>query len=152
MDREYHVTETMVPLSFEYKYRVGQALERFLNGLAEKRILGARCGNCNSVTVPPRTLCGRCRSEVSDWVEVGPEGVVENYSLARISIVNGDIVDAEEAYVVGQIRLDGADSLLTAKVVAKDLESVSVGIRVRAVFATEPAGTVRDLDHFEPIG
>jgi len=152
MSQEHHVTETLVPLSFEYKYRVGQALEQFLTALGNKKILGIRCPGCHRVIVPPRQICGPCNLEMKEYVEVGPEGTIENYTIAKVVIDEGRIEDIPKPYVVGQIKLDGADSLLTAKVVAENLESVSIGKRVRAVFLDAPKGTVKDLDHFELIG
>ena len=152
MSQKYNISETIVPLSFEYKYHVGQPLERYLTALSEGKILGVMCPKCQRVLVPPRKVCGHCNAETGDWTEVGPEGTLENYTLARVTIENGEIKDVPEPYVVGQIKLDGADSLLTAKVEAPDLEALAVGRRVRAVFAGEPKGTVHDLDHFEPVG
>ena len=151
MSQEHHITQTMVPLSFEYKYHVGQAMERFLAALSEGKILGVKCPGCGRVVVPPRQVCGACNVEMTEWVEVGREGTLENYTVARVVIKDGEIADAPAPYVIGQIRLDGADSLLTAKVEAADLESLAVGMRVRAIFAAQPKGTVHDLDHFDPI-
>jgi uncharacterized OB-fold protein len=49
------------------------------------------------------------------------------------------------------IRLDGADSLLTAKVQGIRPERCKRGLRLKAVWKDEPKGTVHDLDHFEPV-
>lgn len=152
MSKHYDVSETIVPLSFEYKYRVGKALNKYLDGLAKGKILGVKCAGCQRVIVPPRTVCGTCHDDMNDWVEVGPEGVLENYTVARVTIQDGDIIDADAPYVIGQVKLEGADSLLTAKVVTEDLESLALGMRVRAVFSSEPKGAVGDLEHFEPVG
>ena len=151
MSKEHHITHTMVPLSFEYKYRVGQSLERYLDALGDKKILAMKCPNCSRVVVPPRSFCGACNTQMGDLTEVGPEGTLENYTVAHVIIEGGEVKPASEPFVIGQIKLDGADSLLTAKVKA-DAGALSKGVRVRAVFVDEPKGTVHDLEHFELIG
>ena len=152
MSQKYHMTESHVPLSFEYKYRVGQSMEKFLDGLAQGKILGVRCETCNRVVVPPRSVCGFCNQDMKQWVEVANEGVLVNFTVAHVYIDNGQVIPLSEPYVIGQVRLDGADSLLTAKIEASESETLSMGMRVRAVFSEQRKGTVKDLDHFEPIG
>ena len=71
-------------IAVPYTWWVGEVGSRFLIALRdEKKILGNRCKNCNTVYVPPRKNCGRCFSDISEWVELGNEGVVTVHTIVR---------------------------------------------------------------------
>jgi uncharacterized protein len=151
MAEEHVVFRPMVPLTFTYNYRVGRPMETYLRGLAEKKILGVRCPKCRRVLLPPRSACGACATRPDEWVEVPGTGTLENFTVAHVTIEKGEIRDLTEPAVVGMIRLDGADSLLTARVEGIPPGGVRTGLRVRAVWKDPPEGTLHDLDHFEPL-
>lgn len=150
MSEEHILTNVIVPLSFPYNNHVGYYLDRYISGLGEKKILAITCPSCKRVYLPPRQVCGRCNADMSDWVEVGNEGTVENFTVAKVSIDKGEVKDSNEPYIVAQVKLNGADSLLTVRINA-DSGSMKKGMRVKPVFKDEPKGTVGDLEHFEPI-
>jgi len=145
----FHVRPT-VPLTFVYNYRVGASMERYLQGLAERKILGVRCPGCGRVLVPPRSACGRCAARPDEWVEVGPAGTLETFTVAHVTVEKGEVRDLDAPVIVGMIRLDGADSLLTARVRGVPHAECRVGRRVRAVWKEAPAGNLHDLVGFEP--
>jgi len=140
----------MVPLTFQYNYRVGAYLEKYLQGLSERKILGVRCSECKRVLVPPRSACGQCASRPDQWVEVKPHGTLENFTVGTVAIEKGEIQDLPAPVILGLIRLEGADSLLMARIGNLEPEACRVGMRVRAVWKEKPEGNVHDLDHFEP--
>lgn len=144
--------DVIVPLTFTYNYRVGQYLQRYMDGLKEQKILGIRCPSCGKVRVPPRSTCGPCNRKMEEWVEVGPAGVVENFTLAHVAIEDGEVRRLAAPSALAMIRLDGADSLVTARVEKLDPASLRAGLRVKAVWKEERTGSVKDLDHFEPAG
>ena len=146
----YHV-EPMVPLTFMYTNRVGEYMEKFLQGLAEKKILGIQCPECKRVLVPPRSACGQCNTRPEEWVEVQPTGVLENFTIGHVTIEEGEIKDLNQPVIIGMVRLDNAQSLLTARITGIKPEECKTGIRVQAVWKDQPEGTVKDLDHFEAV-
>ena len=150
MAEERFLVTPMVPLTFMYNYRVGAYMERYLKGLSEKKILGVRCPQCKRVLLPPRSACGRCSTRPVEWVEVTPVGTLENFTVAQVTIDKGQIQDLPAPIILGLIRLDGADSLLLAKVAGVSPEACRPGMRVRAAWKEKPEGNVHDLDHFEP--
>jgi len=141
----------MVPLTFLYNYRVGAYMEKYLEGLAEKKILGVRCAECGRVLLPPRSACGACHTRPDEWVEVKPTGTLENFTVGHVAYDNGEIKDLAEPVIIGMVRLDGADSLLTAKIQGIEPQACQAGLKVRAVWKEEPKGDLSDLDHFEPV-
>jgi len=150
MTARFQVTP-MVPLTFTYNYRVGAYLERYLTGLSERKIWGVRCPECKRVLLPPRSACGRCSTRPQEWVEVKPFGTLENFTVAHVDIEKGEVRDLPAPRVLGLIRLEGADSLLLARIEGIKPENCRAGLRLRAVWKEKPEGNVHDLDHFEPL-
>jgi len=150
MAEEHFLVTPMVPLTFMYNYRVGPYLEKYIQGLSEKKILGVRCPACKRVLLPPRSACGQCATRPDEWVEAQQTGTLENFTVAHVMIEKGEIKDLEEPVILGMIRLDGADSLLSAKVQGISPDDCRAGVRVQAVWREEPKGDLLDLDHFEP--
>jgi len=151
MTEKHHLVKSFVPFTFEYNYRLGAWMEKYVDGLANKKILGVKCAKCGRVIVPPRSVCGTCNTKPTEFVEVGPTGELRNFTIGYVTIEAGEIKDAKEPYVIGMIKLDGADSLVTGLVKGVRLEDLKTGIRLKAVFAAEPKGTLKDLTHFEPV-
>ncbi len=150
MAKEREILNSVVPLDFTYNYRVGIPLEKYILGLAEGKLLGVACPSCKKVVTPPRSICGICNEKLDEWVEVGPEGTVENWTIGHVRLEKGEAKDNDEPVLIGMIKLDGATSLMPGLIEGMRPEELAAGARVRAVFKAEPEGSVRDLDHFEP--
>ncbi len=150
--QEMVVANVVVPLDFTYNYRVGPYIERYIKGLGEKKILGTRCSGDGSVVVPPRKICGRCNKAMDEYVEVGPEGTVENFTVGHVRLDKGLVEKADREYVIGLVKLDGATSLLPALIGGISPDGVRKGLRVRAVFKDPAEDSLGDLVHFEPAG
>ena len=148
---EHHYVTPMVPLTFTYNYRVGAFMEKYLQGLAEKRLYGVRCPGCKRVLVPPRSACGQCHARPDEWVELPASGTLEYFTVAHVCIEKGEIKDLAQPVIIGMVRVDGADSLLTAKIQGVAPSECRSGLRVKAVLKDPPAGTVHDLDHFKVV-
>lgn len=142
---------TVAPLDFAYNYRVGSCLQRYIDALKERKILGAKCPQCAGVVVPPRKYCGECNRVRDEFVELSQEGTLENHTVGHVKLERGALSRSESGYVIGMIRLDGADNLLVARVEGVALGEVRAGMRVRAVWSEETTGDYSDLDHFEPV-
>ncbi len=72
-------------------------------------------------------------------------------TVAHVRVEKGEILDLAEPMIIGLVKLDGADSLLTAKIQGIAPGACRQGLRVMAVWKDQPTGTVRDLDHFEVV-
>lgn len=151
MSEKRHVVKSFVPFTFEYNYRLGAWMNKYVDGLSEKKIYGVKCPKCGRVIVPPRSVCGTCYTKPTQWIEVGPEGELRNYTVGYVTIEAGEIKKAKEPYIIGMIKLDGADSLITGLIKGIKPDELKTGIRLRAVFVEEPKGTLKDLSHFEPV-
>jgi hypothetical protein len=150
--QERIVANVGVPLDFTYNYRVGPFIERYIKGLGEKKILGVKCPGDGTVVVPPRKICGKCNATMDEWVEVGPQGTIENYTIGHVILNKGLVEKADSEYVLALIKLDGASSLLPALVKGVAPADVERGMKVKAVFKDPAEDSLADLSHFELVG
>lgn len=137
-----------------YQYTAGPVIGRFLQALRdEERILGRRCPRCHRVYLPPRAFCEACFVDTAEWVEVGPEGRIETFTVcfARFEGL------PDPPYAIAFVRLNGADTCLVNFLRGVDVsdparvaERIRIGDRVRAVFKKEREGRITDF-YFEPV-
>ena len=93
-------------ISLSYKYTAGNATTRFLNKVAEGKLVAQKCPKCSAVYVPPRGSCPRCGVATEEELELPDTGAVESFTIVHIPIPGNPIVPP---YVSAMIRLDGAD-------------------------------------------
>lgn len=135
-----------------YDYGAGPIASHFLLGLAEGRLEGRRCPQCDNVWLPPRAYCERCFVPTTEWVQVGPEGVIE-----AATVVTTRLGDREPPYVVAFCRLDGGSTCLVnyLKMPLEDpvaaQQQLGRGTRVRAVFGSSPEPRMSAF-HYELAG
>jgi len=133
-----------------YTWAAGKIASRFLIGLRdEKRIYGIRCPECKTVFVPPKKLCHQCLAQMSEWVELGDEGILETFTIVRYSEPAIHPVETPLAY--GIIKLKGADTGMVHLIGEADLTQLKEGLRMKAVFREERKGNYLDIKYFKPV-
>jgi hypothetical protein len=144
------VTGFTSPLRLEYTYTPGLAASRFLQRIAEKKILGQRCPSCSKVYVPPRGSCPRCGVPTEEEVPVSDTGTVTTFCIVNIPFAGSVPVP----YVSAHILLDGADIPLMSLIQEVPAEDVRMGMRVKAVWVPdeELAPTLKSIKYFAPAG
>lgn len=137
-------------LALPYQYFAGRTGSRFIISIRdEKKIRGLKCEKCNKVFVPPRQTCERCFENISEnWVDVKNTGVVTGFTIIRYKEPHQPF---EPPYILAMIQLDGTDTPIAHIVKGVALSKMKTGIRVKAVFAKKPTGTIMDIDHFRAI-
>jgi uncharacterized OB-fold protein len=133
-------------VGFDYTRSLGPVLSQFMTALAQRRILGSR-GSDGRVHAPPVEYDPRTLAPTVDLVEVGSAGTVLTWS-AMPRPLEGQPLTGPFAWAL--IRLDGADTPMLHAVDAP-LRSMHTGLRVRARWAAEPVGHIRDIECFEPV-
>ncbi len=128
-----------------YSWSVGEVGSRFLVSLRDdQNIIGNRCGECKTVFVPPRMNCGKCFKRINDWVNLSPEGIVEAYTVVRFAY---PLQPADPPFAFALIKLDGAD-VGFLHIIKEDLGCLKKGVRVRARFAEQRTGHIKDIEGF----
>ena len=137
-------------LKVPYRYSMGATTSRFFIEIRDNRkIMGIRCPQCDVVFVPPRTTCGRCFSQLHEWVEVGNQGTLETYTQVRYTT---PVQPAVAPFYYGIIKLDGADTGLAHLVGGLNGQEPCIGMRLQAVFREDRKGNMLDISYFKPVG
>lgn len=133
-------------ITIPFSYTAGRVASRFFVELRDnKRIMAVRCPACKKVLIPPQLFCVECYEKTEDWIEVGPEGELLNFTV----VLNPEFhYPVEVPFVVGIIRLDGADTNFI-HYIGEPEEKLGIGARVVPVFAEERVGSIRDIMHFK---
>jgi uncharacterized protein len=138
------------PYVLEYTYRrsTGPVIGRFLTSLRDGVIEGAKTG-AGRVIVPPTEYDPETGAALSDFVTVGPGGVVTTWSWVERPR-NGQPLSTPFAFAL--VRLDGADTAMLHAVSVSGPEQMKTGMRVVARFRAERTGSITDLECFVPEG
>jgi uncharacterized OB-fold protein len=139
------------PVRLEYTVHPGRHLSRYLQALAERRIVAARCGRCEKVYVPPRGSCPTCGVPTEEEVVVQDRGTVTTFCIINIPFENAAF---PPPYAAGAILLDGADIPIFHLIRGIDVAEVRMGLRVRALWVPDEqlAPTLESIKWFEPTG
>ena len=133
-------------LEYPYKRSVGKVIGRFLTGLRDKTFEGIRASD-GRVLVPPVEYDPLTAQELSEFVEVGPGGVVTSWTWLNEARSNNPL---QKPFAWALIKLDGADTSLLHAVDAGSEETMKTGMRVRPRWREERAGHILDIECFEP--
>jgi len=118
-----------------FRYAAGAPASRFGVALRdERRILGARCVGCGRVLCPPGPFCGHCGGAAGATVEVGPGATLVSWT------------ELPGRGTFALVQLDGADGALVHRLLGGS--EPRVGMRLRARFASERHGDIRDIEGF----
>jgi uncharacterized OB-fold protein len=143
-------------LEIPQRFATGPVMGRFLRELRDnKRIMANRCGGCGRFQLPPREVCAVCRKPVTEFVEVGPEGVIASYDIVYYASPDPLTGESREApYTTVNVLLDGVVGKDTLWHLLNETDPAKVrrGLRVRAVFNEKRTGSIHDIRHFEIIG
>jgi uncharacterized OB-fold protein len=137
--------------NIHYNYAAGEITSKFLATLRDEgKIMATKCDKCGLVILPPRSYCERCFVRVSNLVEVGNEGTLTCFSVIYEPFPGLP----EPPYVIGFVKLDGADTSMVNFVDGVDLKDLSsaliklrVGVRVKVIYKKERVGRVTDFSY-----
>jgi uncharacterized OB-fold protein len=128
-----------------YTRSVGSVVGRFLTGLRDGRIEGARASD-GRVIVPPLEYDPSTAAPIGEFVAVGPAGEVTAWTWVAEPRAGKSPLDRPFAFAL--IRLDGADTAMLHAVDAGRPEAMSVGMRVEPRWRAEREGSIRDIEAF----
>jgi uncharacterized OB-fold protein len=134
---------TITPVRLHYMHTASPGESFYLRGLAERRLLGQRCGVCGQVYVPPRGTCPADGVPTHDEVELSESGTVTTFCIVNVGYPGQKVTPP---YVAAAILLDGADIAFGHLVLGCDPSEVRMGMRVKAVWGDD------GVSHFEPNG
>ena len=136
-----------VRVAFDYTRSVGPVLGRFLTGLREGRLVGARTSE-GRVVIPPPEFDPVTHQQTDDFVEVASTGTVTSWSWVPEPVA-GQPLDRPFAFAL--VTLDGADAPMLHALDVSSPAEVTTGMRVQVRWAEERTGLITDIACFEPL-
>ena len=132
-----------------YNHALGETASWFYAQIRDNaKIYGRRCAESGRVLVPPRSFSDQTLQPTTEWVEVGPGGRIETFTIVYEKFQNLP----EPPYAFGYVLLDGADTAMGGFFKGLDLTdpakaaaSLKIGTRVMTRFAEQRIGDVLDF-------
>lgn len=139
------------PARLDYTFTAGQATSRFLKGIAQKKILGERCGSDGHVYVPPRGSDPVLGKPTTEQVEVSHHGTVTSFCVVNVQFYGQEM---EVPYVCALVVMDGASLPLFGLIQEIPYDQVHPGLRVEAVWVDDEdlGPTLESIKYFKPNG
>lgn len=140
-----------ITMDLTWNLDVGATMTTFFQRLkTEQRLYGMRCSNCQRVYLPPRPVCGDCWRMMDDWVALGSQGMIVGKTVCHYKILDSLTGKPRKTpFVLGLIKIDGADTTLNHFVKSPDQSRVGIGDRVEIVFRDALQGNVGDILYFQ---
>ena len=135
-----------ITVAFDYTRSTGPVLGRFLTGLRDGVVLAGRTAS-GAVLVPPAEFDPTTHNATTDFVEVGPGGVVRSWTWVSEPVA-GQPFDRPFAWVL--VQVDGATGTMLHALAVGSAEEVTTGMRVRVRWAPQQQGAITDIACLEP--
>jgi uncharacterized OB-fold protein len=117
-----------------------------MSALAQHQVLGGVLSD-GRVVVPPPEYDPVTHAAVTDLVPVADAGVVQTWSWVPEPVADQPL---DKPFAFAHVLLDGADAPILHAVAVDSPDAIETGMRVKARWADEPTGTIRDIVCFEP--
>lgn len=132
-----------------YEHALGETASWFFTQIRDHaRIYGRRDPKSGRVLVPPRSFSDQTLEPTREWVEVGPGGRIETFTIVYEPFKSLP----DPPYAFGFVLLDGADTALGGYFRGIELadpaaaaKRLAIGTRVITRFAEERKGDVLDF-------
>jgi uncharacterized OB-fold protein len=147
---EQPVTAITTVTRLEYTLTPGAATARYLAGLGEGKIIGARAPSSEDVYAASRGTDPITGDATSIEVEVQDTGVITTFCVVNIPGLSE--LAPEIPYVSAQILLDGANNTFFGLIRGVEVDEVHMGQRVKAKWADELKPDHTSILWWEPTG
>src|SRR5690242_3503436 len=116
-----------VTVAFDYTRSTGPVLGRFLTGLRDGVVVGARTSD-GTVVVPPPEYDPVTHRATEDFVEVADTGTVTSWSWVSEPVKDQPF---DRPFAFALVTLDGADAPFLHALDVRSPDEVETGMRVR---------------------
>jgi len=128
-------------------------MDKFYDGLENKKFIASKCSKCGKVFLPPRKTCGDCFAKAAEeFVELPETGTVKNFTVANYRVSERRERKLKEPIIIGLVQVDGADTAMISEVLNIKPDDMKEGMKVKVVWADRIKGHPKDIKGFEPIG
>lgn len=85
-------------------------VKTFYDELAKGKMMGLKCGECQTVSFPPKATCNTCGNMDLEWTELTGKGKVNIYSVVNFP---GGEFQAVAPYAYGLVKMQEGPVLYT---------------------------------------
>ncbi len=149
-EKDIYVKRGMVRA--EFNFWVGLVMDKFYDGLQNKKLIGTKCSKCGRVFLPPRNRCGDCFAKAEEFVELPETGVLKNFTVTNYKITERRVAKRKDNFMIGLVQVDGADTSMVVPLINVNPDDLKEGMKVKVVWAIRVKGHPDDIAGFEPIG
>lgn len=127
----YNLDPIILKWHYEIDYIHSYAQDSpFFAGLANRKLMGSKCAQCNYVYATPRSHCMNCGGK-TEWHELPQQGRVHTYTTCHFG---GEAFLKETPYTLILVEFDGVDTLFLSRLVGCEPDEVTIGMPVKAKF------------------
>jgi uncharacterized OB-fold protein len=134
-------------LRYDFRRTCGPIIGRFLAALKAGRLEGVRTAS-GKVIVPAVEYDPETGMPVGDFVPLAGTGTVKTWAWVSQP---RELHPLQKPFAWALIQLDGADTAMLHAVDAGEMARMKTGARVKARFADERVGHIRDLACFDLV-
>ena len=149
-DGEAPITGVVQPIKLHYTIAAGVATTRYLDGMAEGKIAGARAPGSTEVYAASRGTDPKTGEPTSINVDIADTGCITTFCVVNIPGLPG--IAPPVPFVSAHVLLDGADNTIMALIRGCEADEVRMGMRVKAKWADKLTRSHHSLQWFEPTG
>ena len=154
MESKSEIVEVQgLPFVAGFNWSTGFLMQRFIEELANRKILGVKCPECGYTYIPPRSRCGRCYTKIEEenLITLSGKGTLVGYTTAYVELDGqGNFKDLEEPGIIGAIKLENTDSTIFMPLEGIKPRDVTEGLKVEVQWQEETKGELSDIKCFRP--
>lgn len=142
-----------LPFVAGFNWSTGFLMQRFIEELANRRILAVECPGCGYTYVPPRARCGKCYAKIEEGnlITLSGKGTLVSYTTAYVKLDGeGNFLDLEKPEVIGAIKLEEADSTIFMPLEGIEPRNLTEGLKVEIQWREKTKGELSDIRCFGP--
>ncbi|MHA1689743.1 MAG: Zn-ribbon domain-containing OB-fold protein, partial [Promethearchaeota archaeon] len=131
----------------DFAFWVGQYVDKFYDGLEQKKIFGNKCQKCGDVFVPPRKICGKCNVTIpldQNWVELPDTGTLVNYTITPYR-VSDRRARKTKSIIIGMVNIDGSNTSIVYPILDINPEDIKLNMKVKIAWNDKTEGAPSDI-------
>ena len=80
----------------------------FYKLIGEGKLMGVRCQVCESIFLPPRSICSHCQTDQMTWIALSGRGTLAAFTAVYIgpTFMNEQGFDRHNPYLTGIVELE----------------------------------------------
>ena len=105
-------------------------ISNFYKFITEKRLMAAKCSDCQTVFLPPKPMCTSCFSDNMEWIKIEGTGKLLSYTIIHVA---PEQFQSMVPYIVGIIKFEEGVCLpgIIRNVPA---EQIKIGMKLKVDF------------------